>query len=87
MTADELRAARNQLGVSGAEFARAFDVSERTLRSWEGAIRNKRLIPVPRTGCNPDQALRLKNPLHPPRARTRKSQRWLRPAIPTSLAA
>ena len=48
MTGDELRQARNRLGVSGAEFARAFDVSERTLRSWEGAIHNKRLIPVPR---------------------------------------
>ena len=61
MTADELRTARNQLGVSGAEFARAFDVSERTLRSWEGAIHNKRLIPVPRTVAMLVR-LALKNP-------------------------
>jgi transcriptional regulator with XRE-family HTH domain len=61
MTADELRQARSQLGVSGAEFARAFDVSERTLRSWEGAIHNKRLIPVPRTVAILTK-LALKNP-------------------------
>ena len=61
MTADELRQARNRLGVSGAEFARAFDVSERTLRSWEGAIHNKRLIPVPRAVAILTK-LALKNP-------------------------
>ena len=61
MTAAELRQARNRLGVSGAEFARAFDVSERTLRSWEGAIHNKRLIPVPRAVAILTK-LALKNP-------------------------
>jgi DNA-binding transcriptional regulator YiaG len=49
MTGAELQKARKRLGVSGAEFARAFDVHERTLRSWEGAIHKGKLVPVPRT--------------------------------------
>ena len=49
MTAAELQQARKRLGVSGAEFAKAFDVHERTLRSWEGALHNNgRLVPVPK---------------------------------------
>ena len=48
MTGPELQQARKRLGVTGAEFARAFDVHERTLRSWEGAIHQGKLVPVPR---------------------------------------
>ena len=48
MTGPELQQLRKRLGVTGAEFARAFEVHERTLRSWEGSIHKGRLVPVPR---------------------------------------
>ena len=48
MTADELQQLRKRLGATGAEFAKAFEVHERTLRSWEGSIHKGRLVPVPR---------------------------------------
>ena len=48
MTGPELQQARKRLGVTGAEFARAFEVHERTLRSWEGSIHKGRIVPVPR---------------------------------------
>jgi transcriptional regulator with XRE-family HTH domain len=35
MTSEELSAARKAFGLTGAEFARVFDVSERTVRGWE----------------------------------------------------
>ena len=61
MTAAELQHARKRLGVTGAEFARAFDVHERTLRSWEGAIHKGRLVPVPKAVAILTR-LMLKNP-------------------------
>ena len=48
MTGPELQQLRKRLGVTGAEFAKAFEVHERTLRSWEGSIHKGRLVPVPR---------------------------------------
>jgi len=38
MTGEELKAARLQLGVSGAAFGKAFGVHARTVRTWEGAV-------------------------------------------------
>ena len=48
MTGPELQQLRKRLGVTGSEFAKAFEVHERTLRSWEGSIHKGRLVPVPR---------------------------------------
>jgi DNA-binding transcriptional regulator YiaG len=46
LTGEELQKARNTLGVSGAKFAAAFDVSERTLRGWERGQRYRSGAPV-----------------------------------------
>jgi DNA-binding transcriptional regulator YiaG len=35
MTPEELRQAREALGLTAVQFAKAFDVNERTLRAWE----------------------------------------------------
>ena len=49
MTGEDLSAARKAFGLSGAEFARVFDVSERTVRGWEaGRDRNSEPVVVPR---------------------------------------
>jgi DNA-binding XRE family transcriptional regulator len=40
MSTAELRAARAELGLTGGEFAKAFGVTERTVRRWEGGIYN-----------------------------------------------
>jgi transcriptional regulator with XRE-family HTH domain len=46
MTGEELSAARKAFGLSGAEFARVFDVSERTVRGWEAGRRDRNSEPV-----------------------------------------
>jgi transcriptional regulator with XRE-family HTH domain len=46
MTSEELSAARKAFGLSGAEFARVFDVSERTVRGWEAGRRDRNSEPV-----------------------------------------
>ena len=46
MTGEELSAARKAFGLSGAEFARVFDVSERTVRGWEKGRRDINSNPV-----------------------------------------
>jgi DNA-binding transcriptional regulator YiaG len=46
MTPEELRQAREALGLTAVQFAAAFDVNERTLRSWE---KGEKRGPVPRT--------------------------------------
>jgi transcriptional regulator with XRE-family HTH domain len=46
MTREELRAAREAFGLTGAEFARVFDVSERTVRGWEKGRRDIKSNPV-----------------------------------------
>ena len=38
MTPEELRAARAAFGLTGAEFAQVFDVSDRTVRGWEAGL-------------------------------------------------
>jgi transcriptional regulator with XRE-family HTH domain len=49
MTPGELREARNALGLTLVEFARAFDVNDRTVRGWENGTRNGgKLTPIPR---------------------------------------
>jgi transcriptional regulator with XRE-family HTH domain len=51
MTGAELQKLRKRLGVTGPEFARAFDVSERTLRRWEAGrrvINDGKPVEVPR---------------------------------------
>jgi transcriptional regulator with XRE-family HTH domain len=48
MTSEELRAARAAFGLTGAEFARVFDVSDRTVRGWEAGQRDGKPSPVPR---------------------------------------
>ena len=52
MTGAELQKLRKRLGATGPEFARAFDVSERTLRGWEAGRRvidDGKPVEVPRT--------------------------------------
>ena len=50
MTGDELKAARERLGLSAQGFADAFGVSDgRTVRGWESGERNGRPAPVPAT--------------------------------------
>ena len=48
MTPEELRAARAAFGLTGAEFAQAFDVTARTVRGWEAGHRDGKPSPVPR---------------------------------------
>ena len=45
MTSEELRAARAAFGLTGAEFARVFDVSDRTVRGWEAGQRDGKPLP------------------------------------------
>ena len=49
MTPEELKAAREQLGLTQVEFAKAFDVSLRAVTGWEQGVRNGRehAIPAP----------------------------------------
>jgi putative transcriptional regulator len=50
VTPDELKAAREKLGVTQVEFAKALEVSLRTLSGWEQGVRNdntKHTIPAP----------------------------------------
>lgn len=48
MTPNELKAARQTLGLSAEGFARAFGVaSGRTVRGWEAGERNGKTAPVP----------------------------------------
>jgi transcriptional regulator with XRE-family HTH domain len=51
LTGLELKRARQALGLTGAQFAKAFDVHETTLWRWEnGRIRhNGKPTPVPET--------------------------------------
>jgi DNA-binding transcriptional regulator YiaG len=49
MSPEEFRAARAAFGLTGAEFAKAFDVSARTVRGWEAGYRDGRPSPIPRT--------------------------------------
>jgi transcriptional regulator with XRE-family HTH domain len=44
----ELKTARERLGLTQAEFARAFAVNTRTLRGWELGARNGRPAAIPR---------------------------------------
>jgi DNA-binding XRE family transcriptional regulator len=48
VTPDELRQARATLGLTAVEFARVFDVNERTLRSWEYGVVHGKPSPIPR---------------------------------------
>jgi DNA-binding transcriptional regulator YiaG len=61
MTGDELQKARKRLGVTGEEFADAFDVSVRTLRGWEAGVRSGKPVEVPRLVAILT-SLALKNP-------------------------
>lgn len=48
MTADELKAARERLGLSAQGFADTFGVADgRTVRGWEAGQRNGHPHPVP----------------------------------------
>ena len=47
MTPEELKAARGKLGLTQAEFAKAFQVSPRAVRGWEGGTRNGRAHEMP----------------------------------------
>jgi len=47
MTADELKAARRELGLSVNDLADLIDVDERTLRAWELGERHGKPIFVP----------------------------------------
>ena len=51
MTPEELRAARAAFGLTGAEFAQVFDVSDRTVRGWEAGHRDGNPAP----GSAPDR--------------------------------
>jgi transcriptional regulator with XRE-family HTH domain len=46
MTGEELSAARKAFGLSTAEFANVFDVSDRTVRGWEAGYRDHAGPPV-----------------------------------------
>ena len=48
MTREEFKQARAALGLTGAEFAAAFDVGPRTVRGWETGARNGKPALVPR---------------------------------------
>jgi DNA-binding XRE family transcriptional regulator len=48
MKPEELRQARLTLGLTAVEFARVFDVNERTLRSWEYGVVKGKPSPIPR---------------------------------------
>jgi DNA-binding transcriptional regulator YiaG len=47
MTADEVKAARAELGLTQAEFAEAFKVSRRAIGGWEQATRNGHPTGIP----------------------------------------
>ena len=47
MTPDEIKAAREKLGLTQAEFAKAFQVSPRAIRGWEHGERNGRPHAIP----------------------------------------
>ena len=49
MTPEEFRRARAELGLTGVEAGRAFDVSDRTVRGWESGMRDGKPTPIPRT--------------------------------------
>ena len=48
MTPHEFKQARAALGLTGVEFARAFDVADRTVRAWEAGQRDGKPAPIPR---------------------------------------
>lgn len=48
MTPEEFRQARAELGLTGVQFARAFDVADRTVRAWEAGMRDGKPAPIPR---------------------------------------
>jgi DNA-binding XRE family transcriptional regulator len=48
MTPEEFRRARAELGLTGEEFAAAFDVASRTVRAWEAGKRDGKPAPIPR---------------------------------------
>jgi transcriptional regulator with XRE-family HTH domain len=47
MTPEEIKAAREALGLTQIEFAKAFQVSPRALRGWEHGERNGRPHAIP----------------------------------------
>jgi DNA-binding transcriptional regulator YiaG len=47
MTPEELKSAREQLGLTQEEFAAAFEVSLRAVGGWEQGVRNGRLHEIP----------------------------------------
>jgi DNA-binding XRE family transcriptional regulator len=47
MTREELRTAREALGLTQTEFAKAFDVNIRTVKAWEAGHHNDKPAPVP----------------------------------------
>jgi DNA-binding transcriptional regulator YiaG len=47
MTPEELKAAREKLGLSQSEFAKAFQVSLRAVGGWEQGTRNGREHAIP----------------------------------------
>jgi DNA-binding transcriptional regulator YiaG len=49
MTPDQLRAARDQLGLTQVELAKVLEVSQRAVEGWEQGTRNGRehAIPAP----------------------------------------
>jgi DNA-binding transcriptional regulator YiaG len=47
MTPEQLKAAREQLGLSQVAFAKAFDVSLRAVGGWEQGVRNGRETAIP----------------------------------------
>jgi len=47
MTPEEIKAAREKLGLTQAEFAKAFQVSPRAIRGWEHGERNGRPHAIP----------------------------------------
>ena len=47
MTPDEIKAARETLGLTQVEFAKAFQVSPRAIRGWEHGERNGRPHAIP----------------------------------------
>jgi len=47
MTPDEIKAAREKLGLTQAEFAKVFQVSPRAIRGWEHGERNGRPHAIP----------------------------------------
>jgi DNA-binding XRE family transcriptional regulator len=49
MTADEMRQARQTLGLTQEQFGRIFDVAPRTVSAWENGARDGRASQVPRS--------------------------------------